>query len=100
MVMVVFAAALTTEVQSREHNVFGGAAKITLPKGATLQPFEFYEGVEGHVVYFSKKDDANRVYIQREKVAKSLSTSKWRGKVENYYKRLFKESGYKKNSLG
>jgi len=68
----------------------GGVAKITLPQGATLEPFDF-GSTKGWQVVLSEKDFSNRVYIERKTVSKSLSDSKWRSARIDYYNKLFKK---------
>ena len=80
-------------------------AKITLPKGASIEDFDVSTGegkapLEGYRIYFSKSDFENSVYIQRKPLSKSTSEAKWRAGRINYYNKLFRtEKGYKKNFL-
>jgi hypothetical protein len=99
LLIVISVLSCTAVVEARTYNIFGGVAKITLPKGAKLEPFEFYESRKGYVVIYSSSDDKNRVYIQREAISPALTEARWRAKTKNYYTKLFKEPGYKKNQL-
>jgi len=83
------ASALNAEAQTTR-SLFGGVAKITLPPGATLEPFDVGD-MKGAVVILSEKDWTNRVYIQRENVRKSLSDLQWRNKITKYYNDSFKK---------
>lgn len=82
-------AAPSAEGQTKIHSVYG-AAKVTLPQGATLEPFDF-GSTKGLQVVLSEKDPSNRVYIERKTVSKSLSDSKWKSGRINYYNKLFKK---------
>jgi hypothetical protein len=85
--------------EARTYKIFGGAAQITLPKGASLQPFN-NGSTKGLQVIFSKQDSENRAYIERKSISKSRSDAAWRGGVVKYYNKLFKKyKGYKKNRL-
>ena len=89
----------TSDVEARTYTLFGGAAKVTLPKGASLEDFNLGSS-KGYQVVFSKNDLSNRAYITRKSVSRSLTDSKWGSGVVKYYNDLFKrERGYRKNLL-
>jgi hypothetical protein len=99
LIVIAIQFAFAASLEARTYNLFGGVAKITLPKGTKLEPFKFYDSAKGYVVVYSKSDTKNRVYIQRETIRPALTESKWRAKTKNYYTKLFKEPGNKKYQL-
>lgn len=89
----------TSDVEARVYNLFGGAAKITLPEGAKVQSHRSGLG-KGYQVLLSKADTENRVYIYRTSLRPSLSSPKWRKDLVAYYNKVIKsEPGYKRNRL-
>lgn len=86
-------------LHARTYNLYGGAAKVTLPNGAKLEPFDFGSS-KGFQVVLSKNDFQSRVYIERKSVRSAVSDAQWRSWLIKYYNDLFKKyRGYKKNTL-